>query len=163
MASNKNIDTDPNYASLTKLLRDMDGTYIKAGWFEKSGKDDRKDGSMITNSQLAIIHEYGAKKNGKKVIVERPFVRPSFDEHQEEYLDQINDAILSSLEAKDKNIFDDKIQKTGLKIKQDQQQKIREIQLPALKAATIKRKKSSKPLIDTAELLNSNDYEIGKN
>ena len=33
---------------------------------------------------------------------------------------------------------------------------------PALKSATIKRKKSSKPLIDTGQLLNSITYEVRK-
>ena len=154
-------DTDPDFKDFKQLLKDINGTYLKTGWFEHSIQDKRT-ATSITNSQLAIIHEYGAEKNGKKFIPERPFVRPSFDNNVEDYVVKIDSAIQKTLAAKDKQILRTELRQLAIKQKQDQQQGIRDVTTPQLKSATIKRKKSTKPLIDKAELLRSNDFEIGK-
>ncbi len=155
-------DTDIGYSKIRKLIADITKTEVKAGWFEKGKNTNRKSKGNIKNNHLAIIHEYGVEKKGKVIIPERPFAGPSFKRNKQNYEKIINNTISGTWHKNDISYFNESVKKIGLKVKQDQQTEIRKLKTPRLKDATIKRKGSSKLLIDTGQLLNSNEFQVIK-
>ena len=111
----------------------------------------------LTNADLAMIHEFGSPAHN---IPERSFLRKPLINNAEVVANLAKNAI-------GKFIAGEISLETALGYVGEEAKSISKVAVadgisPALKPATIKRKKSSKPLIDTGQLLNSITYEVRK-
>lgn len=142
-------DRDMGYEELKRRFKGGGGS-VKVGILRGAGKHADSD---ITIAKIAAFHEFGTSR-----VPERSFLRSTMDEKASEIASltrKLNASIvdgkqdqagaLGVLGAFIANLFRKKIN-SGLK--------------PPLKPATIRRKGSSKPLIDTGQLINSIDYEV---
>ena len=134
-------------------IAELKGLSVVVGITAKSNA--RSD--ELTNADLAMIHEFGSQAHN---IPERSFLRKPLINNAEAVANLAKTAIGKfiageiSLEAA--------LGYVGEEAKGISKEAITDGITPALKPATIKRKKSSKPLIDTGQLLNSITYEIRK-
>lgn len=132
---------------------------VEVGFFDSkphitSGKGGKR---TITMKDLAAIHEYGAPGAN---IPERSFMRASLQLNKGKYgsylLAQMKQLLLFKTTPT-------KIKETlGMQAKADIQSYMVNGKFTPLKQATIRRKKSSKPLIDTGQLRQSVTYRIVK-
>lgn len=108
------------------------------------------------SSDLAVVaaaNEFGTDK-----IPERSFMRSTLRENTDKY----NKGLQRGLEA----VLDDKISAkqaldlVGIEVVKDVQAKIVELDSPANAEATIEKKGSSNPLVDTGRLLQSIKHEV---
>ena len=111
----------------------------------------------LTNADLAMIHEFGSPAHN---IPERSFLRKPLINNAEAVANLAKNAIgkfiageISAAEA---------LGVIGEEAKGISKEAVTNGIAPSLKPATIKRKKSSKPLIDTGQLINSITYEVRK-
>jgi hypothetical protein len=148
-------DTDPNFKNLLKSFAVIDSIEIKAGHFEKQGKSTKRKNGKADNVLLAIIHNTGSPQ---RKIPARPFTKPAFDKNQSKYNNIIDKTINSFLEKRNFQSLERNCNLLGKLMQQDIQHEIENFQGAPLKPLTIKRKGSSKPLIDTGEMKNDTDY-----
>lgn len=125
--------------------RDAQGRFLKGSGAKTH--HEHVEGEL-TNAELALIHEFGLG------VPERSFLRAAFDRNQPKYLDNLQKLIAA--------VYDGKIsieRALGLLSQQaasDMRNFIRERQVePANSEATIARKGSSVPLIDSGQLINA--------
>lgn len=134
-------------------ITELKGLSVVVGVTAKSNA--RSD--ELTNADLAMIHEFGSPVHN---IPERSFLRKPLINNAETVASLAKTAIGKfiageiSLEAA--------LGYVGEEAKGISKEAVTNGISPALKPATIKRKKSSKPLIDTGQLLNSITYEVRK-
>ena len=115
--------------------------------------DDREDGE--SNAEIGTWQEYGTEDGH---IPERSFLRATMDENARIYgrlakalYGRVLVGALSVRTALD--LF-------GLRVVADVKRRIQRGIPPLLSLVTIARKKSSKPLIDTGQLINSITHEV---
>lgn len=136
-------------------IDELKGLNVYVGIPAKSNKTHNDDG--VTLAELAMVHEFGSPTNE---IPERSFLRkPFFDKKAEISAfakNQIALALVGRTTAKEA------LGLVGERARDIAKMAITEGVEPELKPKTIKRKGSSKPLIDTGQLLNSIDYEVRK-
>jgi hypothetical protein len=118
-----------------------------------NAKAKRSKGS-IDNVQLAAIHEFGTS-----TVPARPFIRPAVALHHEEYvaaLDRIQKRVVRGADV------DVELGRLGMKAVGDIRVYITRGSSipPPLKPETIKRKGSSRALVDTGQLLRSIDSVV---
>ena len=118
----------------------------------------RDDDSGITNSQLAFIHSQGSPLQG---IPPRPFLEPSIDRNKDLLAIQQKNIINKSLSG-DGDGYREEMEKTGLLMSTKAKEFLTDPAngLAPNSPGTIRRKGSSKPLIDTGSLLNSITYVV---
>lgn len=78
--------------ALAQIEKSLPDKHVVAGFL---GKDAGSRPGKLTNTQLAIIHEFGAPAAN---IPPRPFVVPSFEKHKKEYqsmLERVAKKVLS--------------------------------------------------------------------
>ena len=150
-------DTDPEFKNLIKSFQAISNIEIKAGHFEKNGKSSARKKGKADNVLLAIVHNVGAPS---KKIPARPFTAPAFDKNINKTNNLLDKTINSFLDKRDFQSFKKNLNLLGKTMQQDIQQEIRDLKEPALHPLTIKRKGSSKLLIDTGEMLNATDYQV---
>lgn len=121
---------------------------VKAGTQKGSGHAPKE--SMIELSQLASIHEFGAPS---KNIPARPFVRSAYDKNTEN-LHKMAEKELTSIRENKSNIKKS-LGRMGEFLTGQIKKEIKTGDFVPLKPETIKRKHSSRPLIDTAQMLQS--------
>jgi hypothetical protein len=136
---------------LTKLLKNVEKhDHVAVGILQD---EPRNDGFSMVD--LAMAHEYGSK-DGR--IPERSFIRSTCDAQRKKHLDLIRQfqskILLGRITAKQA------LTQLGEVVSKDMVETINNGIDPALKPATIKRKSSSKPLIDTGRLKGSITHEI---
>jgi hypothetical protein len=112
------------------------------------------DGTPL--AMIGAVHEFGAPEQG---IPERPWLRPAITDNREKYT-ALNRANLARLMTGEMT-FDAALGQLGLMAQGFARQQIQNGAYAPLKPATIKRKGSSKPLIDTGNFLQSITYSIG--
>lgn len=143
----KIVEKGGSLAALAKRARELDAGDVKVGVF--AGGPAREDGEL-TNVEIAAVHEYGAPEAG---IPERSFIRSTFAEERETYAALLKKMLPRVIEGKleVKKMFDI----LGAKVVADINRKVRsgEGVPPPLKPATIARKGSSRPLIDTGRMI----------
>lgn len=128
--------------------------YVKAGYPMESQKTSDKHGDALTVLEIALVHEFGSPEQN---IPERSHVRAAADEGREE-LNKLTERLV-------KQIYDGSmtveaaLDILGLKMVSQIQAKIRKGPFQPLKQQTIDRKGSNKPLIDTAQMLNSVTFQ----
>jgi phage gpG-like protein len=124
--------------------------YVAVGVLQDEKRDDGF--SMV---DLAMVHEYGSKDGH---IPERSFIRSSCDTKRKVHLRLLRrlekKVILGHLNKKQA------LTQIGEMVKSDMVQAINSGIDPALDPKTIRRKKSSKPLIDTGRLKGSIAHEV---
>jgi len=112
-------------------------------------------GPDLTNAELAAIHEFGAPRAN---IPERSFLRGTFDAKNREW-QKFAEKLLKAIAA-GRIDADQALGLLGERAVADVRKTIRNGIAPPLKAATVRRKGSSKPLIDTGRLLQSISWSI---
>jgi phage gpG-like protein len=136
---------------LERLLAKLEkGPHVAVGILQ-----DDKVNDNFTMVDLATVHEYGSK-DGR--IPSRSFIRSTCDAKRQDHIrlmaklqDQFITGELSMKQA---------LASLGEVVSKDIIQTINRGIDPANKSATIKRKKSSKPLIDTGRLKGSVTHEV---
>ena len=105
---------------------------------------------------IAAVHEFGSPSHG---IPERPFLRVAVQRNRQKYvrLNRINLVKMLRGQA----TVDQALGQLGEMAKGDVQTEIRSGVFAPLKPATIKRKGSSRPLIDTDQMEQSVAWELG--
>lgn len=110
----------------------------------------------LTNAELAAIHEFGAPAAG---IPSRPFLRSTFDAKKDAW-----NSLMARLVAKvvaGRLSVTDALEIVGQRAAGDVRNRITAgTNFVPNKAATIRRKGSSKPLIDSARLLQSISHQV---
>lgn len=150
-------DTDPGFKNLIKSFKAISNIEIKAGHFEKNGKSSARKKGKADNVLLAIVHNVGSPS---KKIPARKFTAPAFDKNINKTNNLLDKTINSFLDKRNYQSLERNLNLLGKTMQQDIQQEIRDLKEPALKPLTIKRKGSSKLLIDTGEMLNATDYQV---
>ncbi len=145
-----------------------DSPFVKVGVQEKDGAKEKKQrdqgeaDNMVRLLLVAIVQEFGTDKAGKNkdiTIPERSYIRSTADEKKKEWA-KLNDELLTKIF---KGMSIEKALKIqGQRMRADIQKKIEAIEDPILKLATILAKGSSKPLIDTAQLIQSIREQVVK-
>ncbi|NNB91477.1 hypothetical protein [Corallococcus exiguus] len=89
--------TGKGLAVLKSNLRQLrDGAiHVRTGFL--GHERDRPEGDALTMPELAATHEFGAPEVG---IPERPFVRPAFDKHREDYARLLEKAVVAMLDGR---------------------------------------------------------------
>ena len=113
-----------------------------------------KDGTPV--AMVAAVHEFGSPSQG---IPERPFLRVSIEANKPKYA-KISAAGLRQI-LRGKSSTDAVLAVMGEAAVGDVKQRIRSGDFTPLKPATIKRKGSSRPLIDTGQMEQSIAWELG--
>ena len=180
------LDIDLGWKNLLKELRGLSKKEIKAGIQGGKTKDGTAD--LVT---VATVQEFGAmifqhpkvKKDGsfanngrfaKKskanfssthrsmgrliIIPERSFIRATFDEKSDEIGERAESAVTAIINGAD---VSKALARTGQYIEGEIKRKIGSGPFTPNSPATIRKKKSSKPLIDTGHMRQSVRYEIG--
>lgn len=155
----------------TKILKDIDSRFFETladrfasgnkqvlVGFPNNGKmaadQDGKPADMLM-AQLAAIHEFGAPSAG---IPERSFLRAAILQNRDKYVRLNRQNIIKMLQ--NKQSMDGALNMLGVVAKGDVQQYIAEGSFAPLKPATIARKGSSKPLIDSGQMRQSVQYQL---
>lgn len=116
---------------------------------------DQPHDEKFSMVDLAMVHEYGSPANN---IRARSFIRSTCDAKRKEHLELIRKLqqkiLLGRITVKQA------LAQLGEVVSKDMVQAINDGIDPELKPATIKRKGSSKPLIDTGRLKGSITHEI---
>lgn len=149
----------------TKLIKDVDlrvfdelkrrligERVVKVGF--PQGKTEA-DGTPV--ALIAATHEFGSPERG---IPERSFLRSGMRENQEKYV-RLNKVNLVRI-LRGQLTSEQALGQLGEMAKGDVQQKIRSGDFTPLKPSTVDRKGSSKPLIDTGQMVQSVSYELGE-
>ncbi len=160
---------DKGWAKIVKMARQIKQrkNYAKAGVLGNDGAVEVKgkpptpgrSGEGVSNIELAAIHEFGAPGAG---IPERSFIRSSFEAHRPEYI-----ALLAKLLPK---VIENKMQLNqalglvGARMAADMKNGITTGAgiPPPLEDATVAAKGSSRPLVDTGQLVNSITWAVAK-
>ena len=134
---------------IKRVARDYT-TKVEVGYF---GNQTHSGKRPITMKTLASFHEYGTRK-----MPARPFIRPALKQNRMKYLKlagkQITPCILGRQTTS--NVW----HLLGAEAVKDVQDYMINGTFAPLKPATIKRKGSSKPLIDTGQLRQSITYKV---
>lgn len=136
---------------LKKLERE--GAHVKVGVLASSGTHAESGISMI---EIASVHEFGSPSIG---VPERSFIRAGIQEKRDDLVRILNG--LAKGIVQDKITVDEALQKLGLWGANAVKRKITSSDIPPpLKASTVARKGSTKPLVDTGQLVNSISFEV---
>lgn len=114
-----------------------------------------EDGTPV--AMIAAVHEYGSPDQG---ILERPFLRVAVQRNRLKYV-KLNRINLVKM-ARGQLEVEQALGQLGEMAKGDVQVEIRNGDFTPLKPATIKRKGSSRPLIDTGQMVQSIAWELGE-
>lgn len=132
----------------------MGRSFVKIGVLSNAGSYPANQGSMNL-AEVATAHEFGTGK-----IPERPFMRQAFDTGNKKISDFIKnerDKIYQGASTTDESLH-----KLGVLHQGQVQETIATGEFAPLAPSTIKRKGSSKPLIDTGRLRQSINFEVSK-
>lgn len=146
-------DKDQGYKALLVRAQDLKRSQIAVGITEAAGDKPHGDG-QLTILDIATFHEFGTGN-----IPERSFLRAWFDENQEqakEWVERVTKLVVEGKLTKEKAL-----NLLGLKFVNEIQQRMANGIPPPLAPATIARKGSATPLIDTGQLRSSITYVVG--
>lgn len=132
-----------------ELVKKIARASVKVGIQSDSGKH-KKTGADVVD--VAIWNEFGTAK-----VPSRPFIRQTFAEHQqavEKYLVQV---VSNAAKGGDLN---QELSKLGQWYQDKQKRTLLTYPWEPNAPSTRKRKKSTKPLVDTSQLVNSIRYKV---
>ena len=143
------------FVAYEKNLQQFKDSVVKAGILAKDGSQNHSEG--ITVFQIGMIHEFGGPE---KNIPRRSFIRVPIENNIKEMTKLIeNNHKLVSENAMSAKVALDRI---GIKAQNTIKESFRNNDWKPLKRATVKRKGSSRPLIDTGQLIGSISYIVEK-
>ena len=144
-------DIDPKALDRLRQRLVGDNRVVNVGVPEGKREEDGTPVAMI-----AAVHEFGSPSQG---IPERPFLRVAVQRNRQKYvrLNRINLVKMLRGQA----TVEQALGQLGEMAKGDVQTEIRSGEFTPLKEATIKRKGSSRPLIDTGQMVQSIAWELG--
>lgn len=127
---------------------------------EHTGRGEGKK-SSLSMADIAALHEFGGKKKsktGKQIIPERPFMSQTMSKNDKAISKKI---ILLYKKVLDGDLTEDKaLGLLGEFVKGKMKSEITTGDFKENAASTIAKKGSSRPLVDTSQLLNSIDWEL---
>lgn len=147
-------DNRDKFDKIIKDLKSLSKLEVKVGIFNDSGSTFK--GERILD--YATIQEFGNKRQGGNVP-ERSFIRSTSDE-KNHWIDNIRHATVDVKEGKESP--GSAVVQVAIRARDDIKKKILEgdDKWPPLKESTIKKKGSSRPLLDKGFLINSIKYKI---
>jgi len=152
-------ESGPGLAALKKALAEVRGSSLRVGLIAgKGGDTSHTDDSTrkMSIADIAAIHEFGSPK---RRIPERSFLRSTFEENRNRYVNLLG-RLLRQL-AEGKMGVEKLLNVLGLKISTDVRKKITvEGVKPKNAPATIAAKKSDRPLVDTGQLARAITYAV---
>ena len=141
-------DTDKGFKKIMREIKRTKPEFVMKVGIQ--GSDAAEDREGINQASLALIHEFGAPEAG---IPERSFLRSTVDRNRNKYLKILKNAAADLSIGKGLKA---RLELLGVVIVADVVKTIdQSIGLVGLKDATVRRKGSSKPLIDTGTLKGS--------
>lgn len=151
-------DKDLGFAEIQRQVALLDGSHVKIGFQEGTVtkmqvKGQRKKAAGLSMAQIAAENEFGTNR-----IPARPFMSTSFDENKA----LINKAIQGEYNKilGGKSTTERSLGLMGQLLTKLIVQKIRAIVYPPNSPITIAIKKSSKPLIDFGQMVQSVRYKV---
>jgi hypothetical protein len=137
-----------NTSAFARKLKELNKKALRVGIFENA---KYQNGDSV--AQVASDNEFGTLK-----IPARPFFTPAVNQNGQKWLSVMTKEI-------DKSIRNDSdinvgLNRVGLLAQGDIQKSLVAVTSPALAPATIAKKGSSKPLVDTGILLSSITYAV---
>jgi hypothetical protein len=143
---------DINAKAFDELRARIKADHSKINVGIPAGKNEA-DGTPV--ALIAAVHEFGSPEKG---IPERPFLRTTIQENRGKYV-QLNRRNLVAV-LNGKMTIEQALGQLGDVAKGDVQARIVSGGFAPLKESTIKRKGSSKPLIDTGQMRQSIAWEL---
>lgn len=154
------VTMDGDLSDLDTLIRNAEkiGGHVEVGWLGNKTHIGGGGGKRtITQADLAAIHVYGAPSRN---IPARDPLTPAIEQNQDKYRTMIENSVLPILEG---NMGVGMMwQLIGMAAQTDIQDYMVNGKFAPLKPKTIKRKGSSKPLIDTGQLRQGVTYIVVK-
>lgn len=151
-------DRDLGFQEIRRQIARLDGSYVKVGFQEgvvtkTQLKGQRRKPAGLSMAQIAAENEFGTK-----IIPARPFMSTSFDENKA----LINKAIQGEYNKilDGQRATEQSLGLIGQLMTKLIVQKIRAIVSPPNSPRTIAIKKSSKPLIDFGQMVQSVRYKV---
>lgn len=143
------------FVAYEKNLQQFKDSVVKAGVLAKDGSQNHGEG--MTVFQIGMIHEFGVPE---KNIPRRSFIRVSIENNIKEITKLIenNHRLVSENAMSAKTALD----RIGIKAQNTIKESFRNNDWKANSRATIKRKGSSRPLIDTGQLIGSISFIVEK-
>lgn len=148
----KQLNLEKIKATLERVPEEFEGLVAQVGF--PSGKN-YPDGTSV--AYVATIQEFGAPEVN---IPPRPFMRPTVAAQKDEWSSIIAKSIPAVVAGK--RTAEDVLELVGIKASADIQETISKVTSPPLKPATIQRKGSAKPLIDTGLMVASVRNAVNK-
>lgn len=146
---------DRVWRALTAALEGLGKKHVRVGLLEKSGGGD-VDENGFTLAARGAVHEFGSTDG---TIPERRWIRGTFETYEKELI-EMQARISKQFFSGDFDI-EKALSMLGVWASNKVKYHVKNDTLtPALKQATIDRKGSDRPLIDTALMVNSVNYEI---
>lgn len=146
-------DSDRGFAALLKRMRRAASpTELTVGVHEAEGSAEHGDGATILD--IAVVHEFGLGN-----VPRRSFIGDWQDETEQEHAAAIR-AVAKAVVAGDVESVEQGAERLGLRFVGEVQRRIAEGIDPPLDPATVARKGSSTPLIDTGQLRTSITYRV---
>lgn len=143
---------DLGWNKIVKAIRaSAGGTVLDVGVFDTG---QPRQGAQATNAEIALVHEFGSPAAG---IPERSFLRSTIDAHRARYTAAIKKIAAQVLKGKDTYTA---MNLLGMSAAADVKRTIQQGVAPPLQPETIARKGSSKPLIDTGQLITSVTWRL---
>lgn len=147
---NVRITDTNNISRLKDVLKELKNYSVEVGIF---GSDEYV--------MIASVHEFGAtirRGSGSSTIPERSFLRTTFDEKNEEWINFFKSQLrhVLALQMDEQMLFN----RLGARMVGDIQKKITELDAPPNAPSTIAKKGSSNPLIDTGGLRMRVTYRV---
>lgn len=150
--SYKIIEKKNQLDKLKKTLNDLIGAKLKIGFFD----GQKSETSELTLATVAKINEYGTT-DGK--IPPRPFLRQTLRKNNN-FKEDVKNVLQETLTLS--KTFDSLFKKLGVKGMQEIQKEMTVGEFQENSEYTIKKKKSSKPLLDTGQLRHSVSWRVEK-
>lgn len=139
---------DRGWNRIQQMFRANRLRFVAVGLIEKT---NARSDSGLTNAQLGTIHEFGLG------VPERSFLRSTFDKNQESWWRSLKTRAGMVLAGRIDP--EETLDRMGAMIQGEVRDAIRAGIPPALAPATVNRKGSSKPLIDTGQLVQAITFE----
>ena len=148
---------DRVFQGILKSVKRMDKMHVKVGVLSSKGGDATHTGSKFSLVELMAIHEFGSEDG---TIPDRAPIRITFETNHDEMAAFI--APLTRQVITNGMSVERALGLLGAKGVAEIKKTITQSDLPPpLKPATIARKGSDRPLVDTGQLINSIQFEIG--
>ena len=153
MSRTRVADVDLGMGDIERELTKLNGSYVLVGFQEGSvtksqTKDGRKKKAGLSMPEIAAANEFGTN-----TIPARPFMRTSSDENKQRIDTAIQGEYVKITQGK--STVKRSLTALGVFMVDKIKMKIRAIQSPPNSPRTIAKKKSSKPLIDFGQMIQS--------